>query len=330
MKIVDPRSPSVEERAYALAQAGRADEAVRLVEQAAEADDPDALFMLGTWRVAGQPLARDLEAAKALFGRASAAGHADAAHVHLAFVTHGAGGTADWKKGVSLLQQLAQRDEDASRQLKIIRAMQLDEAGDPLSLPAPDRLSESPDVQVFRALFTPEECAFLIESALPRVQPALVTDRSTGVAARLPDRTAGTAGFSLMIENPAIHALNRRIAAASGTTAQQGEPLQVLRYDPGQEYRAHYDILPPGSNQRCQTFLVYLNDGFEGGETAFLQTGLKFKGCVGDGILFRNAFPNGDPDPAALHAGLPVLRGTKMIASRWIRERPVNLYNPLL
>ena len=322
--------PSVGERAYALAQAGRGAEAVRLLEDAAAAGDPEPTFILATLKVAGQLVARDLDAAKALFGQAAAAGHPDAAHVHAAFVTHGAGGAPDWKHGIALLEQLAARDETAARQLGVIQAMDVTGEGDPKALPQPERLSDSPDVVVFRRLFTAEECAFLIESAAPLIQPALVTDRSTGVASQMPDRTAGTAGFSLMSENPAVHALNRRLAAASGTTAQQGEPLQVLRYDPGQEYRPHFDILPPGSNQRCLTFLVYLNAGFEGGETAFLKTDLKFKGGIGDGILFRNAFPNGDPDPAAFHAGLPVLSGTKMLASRWIRGRPVNLYNPLL
>ena len=328
MAQADP--PSVEARASALAQAGRGAEAVQLLEDAAAAGDPEPTFILATLKVAGQMVPRDLDAAKALFGRAAGSGHPDAAHVHAAFVTHGAGGVPDWKQGVALLEQLAASDDIAARQLRVIQAMPLTGEGDPQGLPQPERLSDSPDVVVFRRLFTEDECAFLVESAAPLIQPALVTDRSTGVATRMPDRTAGTAGFSLMAENPAVHALNRRLAAASGTTAQQGEPLQVLRYDPGQEYRPHFDILPPGGNQRCLTFLVYLNEGYDGGETAFLKTDLKFKGGTGDGILFRNAFANGDPDPAAYHAGLPVLSGTKMLASRWIREKPVNLYNPLL
>ena len=97
----------------------------------------------------------------------------------------------------------------------------------------------------------------------------------------------------------------------------------MLRYSPGQEYRAHLDAIANSENQRILTFLVYLNDDFEGGETEFLATGLKFKGAKGDGLLFRNADASGQPDPGSKHAGLPVLSGEKYLASRWIRERPL-------
>ena len=95
MAQADP--PSVEARASALAQAGRGAEAVQLLEDAAAAGDPEPTFILATLKVAGQLVPRDLDAAKALFGRAAGSGHPDAAHVHAAFVTHGAGGVPDWK-----------------------------------------------------------------------------------------------------------------------------------------------------------------------------------------------------------------------------------------
>ncbi|WP_331040153.1 2OG-Fe(II) oxygenase [Allosphingosinicella sp.] len=131
-----------------------------------------------------------------------------------------------------------------------------------------------------------------------------------------------------MLENPAVHALNRRLAAASGTQVTQGEPLQILRYSPGQEYKAHVDALPVGTNQRILTMLVYLNEDYAGGETKFLETGLGFKGRTGDALLFRNASADGRPDPMARHAGLPVTRGQKLIASRWIRAKPLDLMSP--
>ena len=69
------------------------------------------------------------------------------------------------------------------------------------------------------------------------------------------------------------------------------------------------------------TFLVYLNDDFQGGETEFLSTGLKVKGRKGDGLLFRNADESGQPDLNSRHAGLPPVSGIKFLASRWIRQR---------
>src|SRR5262249_26442794 len=140
-------------------------------------------------------------------------------------------------------------------------------------------------------------------------------------------RTSRGVGFPFVDENPAIHALNRRIAAASVTDVRAGEPMQVLSYAPGQQYREHSDALPkvaPGQ-QRVITFLVYLDEDYEGGETVFPAVGLKVRGHTGDGLMFRNAANDGTPDPKALHAGLPVTRGVKHIASRWIRAAPLVL-----
>ena len=70
------------------------------------------------------------------------------------------------------------------------------------------------------------------------------------------------------------------------------------------------------------TMLVYLNDDFEGGETAFPELRITIRPKRGEGLLFRNVDPQGRPDPLLLHAGVPVRSGVKLLASRWIRERP--------
>jgi prolyl 4-hydroxylase len=73
------------------------------------------------------------------------------------------------------------------------------------------------------------------------------------------------------------------------------------------------------------TFLVYLDDDYEGGETAFPALGISFRGQIGDGLMFRNAARDGTPDQRAIHAGLPVTQGVKHIASRWIRAEQLRL-----
>ena len=119
-----------------------------------------------------------------------------------------------------------------------------------------------------------------------------------------------------------IRAINLRVAAVSGSTVDQGEALVVLRYTPGQEFRPHYDSLPNTRNQRAATVLLYLNDGFGGGETVFPAYGLSVRPKAGDAILFSNTLPDGSPDARANHAGLPVTHGVKWLATRWIRARP--------
>lgn len=126
--------------------------------------------------------------------------------------------------------------------------------------------------------------------------------------------------FGVYAEDLVVNALNRRIAMLSGTKLEQGEALQLLRYGVRGEYRPHMDALPPGTSQRIVTVLVYLNDDYAGGETHFPRTGLKVRGRTGDALMFRNLRADGHPDPMAEHAGLPVTRGSKLIASRWIRD----------
>jgi prolyl 4-hydroxylase len=137
-----------------------------------------------------------------------------------------------------------------------------------------------------------------------------------------PVRRSDAAVFGVHAEDLVVNALNRRIAAVTGTRLDQGEPLQLLRYRTGGEYRPHMDALPPAEpNQRILTMLVYLSEDYEGGETGFPRARISFRGRMGDALLFRNVTADGSPDPLTLHAGLPVSRGEKLIASRWIRER---------
>ncbi len=70
------------------------------------------------------------------------------------------------------------------------------------------------------------------------------------------------------------------------------------------------------------TFILYLNDDYEGGETAFPTLGFSHKGHIGEGIYFVNALPDMQPDLRMLHAGRPTTRGEKWIVTQFIRNRP--------
>ena len=309
--------------AIELFRLGRAKEAMDLLGPAARGGDAGALELLAELALAGEIVERDLPLSRNLYARAAQAGSASAAATYRAFVANGTGGLRDWPLALRLLDEAAPRDPDAARELAVIKSMPLNSDGEPMGQLASDQVSSSPDVRLFPKLFTPEECDFLVERSQPLLRPSVVVDSQTGEQLSNPVRTSDSVAFPLMAESPAIHALCRRLAAASSTDVEHGEPIQVLRYASGQEYRPHFDAIEGEPNQRVLTFLVYLNDDFEGGETEFLATGLKIKGAKGDGLLFRNADAFGAPDPASRHAGLPVVTGEKYLASRWIRRRPM-------
>jgi prolyl 4-hydroxylase len=270
--------------------------------------DADALFAEGAACLRANRIAE----ARALFARAAEAGSRNAAVIHCNLVAS----TVDWDEGLALLRALARTSARCRGELAIVEAMA---PGPP---PPGEVVSEAPHLTLCRGLFTKAECRYLIEAATPMLEPAMVVDAATGRQRRDPVRISDAIGFTLPLENPAVHALNRRIAAASGTEVAQGEPLQVLRYRAGGEYKPHFDAIPGFANQRILTMIVWLNENYGGGETKFAKTGAKLKGRTGDALLFRNARADGTRDPDAGHAGLPVTAGEKLIASRWIRARP--------
>lgn len=317
------------QRAESLVASGRVAEATALLDQAAAAGDAEALFTSAVWLLSGQHVARDLPRSRLQFGRAARLGHAAAARIHIAFIANGTGGPADWRKACSLLDDLAQSDPASRRQLATIQQMALSQDGSPVDLPKPTTLSARPHVAVIPGLFSAAECAYLIEAAEPLLEPSVVIDPRSGAFIRDPIRNSSAAAFPLALENPAIHALNRRIAAATGTEVGQGEPLQILSYAPGQEYKLHVDALPPSiHNQRVLTALVYLNEDFEGGDTEFPALGLSVRGKTGDALIFGNVTADGCADQQTRHAGKPVHAGNKFIASRWIRAKPLDLSGP--
>jgi hypothetical protein len=111
------------------------------------------------------------------------------------------------------------------------------------------------------------------------------------------------------------------------------EAPAVLHYAPGQQIANHYDFVDPDSTadyageiarngQRMITFLVYLNDDYDGGETDFPRLGIHYKGRTGDGLFFVNTLPDQAPDRRTLHAGRPPLKGEKWLVTQFVRSRP--------
>jgi prolyl 4-hydroxylase len=124
-----------------------------------------------------------------------------------------------------------------------------------------------------------------------------------------------------------------RMAAALGVPFRQFETITVLHYAEGEEITEHFDFVDPEvpdyeqeimqRGQRIATFLIYLNDAYDGGETEFPRVGVRHKGCKTQGIVFINALPDGAADVRTLHAGRPPRGGEKWIVSQFVRDRQV-------
>jgi len=314
-------------RAEALAQQGQGAAAEALLAQAAERGDAQAAFELAIWKLVGAPIARDVPAARALLMRGMAQGHADALIMGTALMANGSGGPVAWAEALALLRKGAATVPAAAEQIALIDAMALSADGYPAAPIKAEKICTGPDVWLARGLLTPAECAHVARAAIDLLEPASVVDPATGRAIPHPIRTSAGAVIGPTREDLVIGAINRRLAAWSQTQVAQGEPLAVLHYAPGQQYRPHLDALPHTANQRTHTVLIYLNQGYAGGGTQFLENGMTVAGKLGDAILFRNVLADGAPDPRSRHAGLPVQTGTKWLATRWIRAHAHDVWS---
>lgn len=198
---------------------------------------------------------------------------------------------------------------------------------------ARESLSANPRIERFRQALAPIECAWLRASARARLGPSLVADPRTGTARADPVRTGETMCFSPAVAGTFARRLAARMAALAGRDPTAAEPLAVLRYLPGQEYKPHHDWLGAtalardplrGAGERVATVLGYLNVPEAGGATLFPRLGLRVEPALGDVLAFANLDAAGEPAARSLHAGEPVAAGEKWLASLWIRARPIS------
>ncbi len=187
-----------------------------------------------------------------------------------------------------------------------------------------------PRIVLYESLLDAAECEALALQAAGRLAGSTVVDDEDGVARPHAHRSSAGTWFERG-QTPLVATLERRIEELLHWPASHGEGLQVLRYEAGGEYRAHFDYFDPAkpgsaphlaqAGQRVATLIVYLADGAEGGGTAFPTLGLEVRPRAGSALFFSNVDEHGNIDPATLHAGLPVISGVKLIATKWLRAR---------
>jgi prolyl 4-hydroxylase len=309
---------SIMDEVHAAARAGRPEDGVAMLERAA-LHDAEAMFVLANWRLWGLYGPRDLAETHRLLRHSGELGWQEAIELRATLLGNGTGVERDLDAACTLLQPLAATRPDMAAMIALLDRMapSATAAGFPR-----EQISSNPLVTRVPDFLAPEECAWLIDRATPALAPSMIIDERTGGPRPHPVRTSHSMNFDPSSEDLVTHQINRRIAALTDTDVSQGEPLHILRYAPGQEFRLHHDAIPGAANQRRWTLLVWLNDGYAGGETSFADAALTITGAKGDALLFCNTDDDGGPDPLARHAGMAVTSGTKWLASRWIRERP--------
>lgn len=128
-----------------------------------------------------------------------------------------------------------------------------------------------------------------------------------------------------------VKAVSRRIDDLLGVDPKVGEAIQGQRYLPGQQFKPHHDYFHTTEGywpmerkrggQRSWTAMAYLNQVTEGGGTHFVNLNVSVDPKPGVLMVWNNANPDGSPNLDTLHAGTPVIKGTKYVITKWYRTR---------
>ena len=133
-------------------------------------------------------------------------------------------------------------------------------------------------------------------------------------------------------EDPIVLRLCKRIAKEINCDWKHFENYQVIHYNPGEEYKYHYDAYDKKDlekynefcgerGNRLKTVLVYLNDVEEGGGTGFQTINKMVDAKKGRMVVFENVNKDNIRYKRSLHAGLPVIKGEKWAFNLWLREK---------
>ena len=174
-----------------------------------------------------------------------------------------------------------------------------------------------------------EECEHIKAASNSRMRRSAVVGKNfSNVETRIRS-SSGT--FFDRGEDEVIRRIEDRVARLTNIPVNRGEGIQILHYAYAQEYQPHFDFFEPqteeearlleGPGNRIETLIFYLNDPEEGGATYFPQMKLSIHPKKGSMIRFAYRGEDGVMDRRSEHAGLPVIKGEKWIATKWLRER---------
>jgi len=313
------------------------------VRAAAESGHPRALTTLGVFY--GEDPSRDVRALGTLCLEHAAMRGDEVAMALLAFrLVKGRDVQANVPRAAAMLDLLTSRGLTLPTMAPNIRRSSPAPVGlgqlPPLPVPRPgvldttagdgNELCVAPRIREYAQHVSEEQRLSVVLTATRHLKPSKTADPE-GHWVKVGLRTSDEALIDPLLEDVVLRQVQRRMAATAGLPVSHAEPLIVLRYAAGQEYRPHSDCLPDalvtpvergGSGQRVATVITYLNASCTGGATVFPRLDLRVQPGAGNVLCFSNLDVEGRPDPGAVHAGEPVTTGVKWICTLWMRQGP--------
>ena len=174
-----------------------------------------------------------------------------------------------------------------------------------------------PQPKVYHDFITPEERKYIIERSEKELKTSLVSEDRY-----IDDSVRKSETAWLDRDDPIVRNVMERCIEYTDRPLANCEKLQVLKYKPGGFYKPHQDAFENDGNMRMYTFILALNDDYEGGDTIFPNLGKEYKLRAGDALFFDTLDNYNMMTSKALHGGKPVKSGEKWICNLWVRKYP--------
>ncbi len=191
------------------------------------------------------------------------------------------------------------------------------------------QLLSQPNITYYYQLFTEQECDDVVNK-IPNFYRSmnfnLAEKKSEVTDYRTSSSYSDNDGIFNDIRTKIFDTIKNKF---DNLSIEQIENLHLLRYNSGEEYKQHTDFfnnpnITLTDNDRIATAILYLNEDFTGGETLFPELGLKIIPEKGS-LLFFDYNYTYNTNKKTMHAGLPILEGTKYIATAWVRMKDYNV-----
>ena len=195
------------------------------------------------------------------------------------------------------------------------------------------RLCKRPNIFLIDDFLTGRECSTLISMALRRElrhRRFEYKEKNKIIKKDVPVRDLKfTRGA-----NKTIATIEKRIEKVTSIPQEHGAGFLISHYSTGGYNKPHFDFMGDRTHpnyNRLITFLIYLNDVEEGGETYFPVPGLKVIPKKGRAVFWHNFFNIEDyrnpnfklrEDHDSSHGGMNVVKGDKWMIVNSIHSLP--------
>jgi prolyl 4-hydroxylase len=180
------------------------------------------------------------------------------------------------------------------------------------------------DLYALDDFMAPRDCEQLIVLVSHYLQPSPLSHDNGD-----PEFRVSRSAMLCFLNSPLATEIDAKICRTLGVSAEYSEGIQAQRYDVGGQFKPHFDFFGPGSDphrsacsvrgNRTWTFMVYLNDGMDGGATRFTEIDRVVRPKTGMALFWNNLSADGAPNPLSRHCGEPVTGGHKVIITKWFR-----------